>query len=417
MSAVDIDRLRRLLGSDEMRWVVERVHTRLARGQPLTGPISLSSATPGQRRALETLLGRRPRLGRSLTVSLADIDTVIRRSGIHADGLGAAVAALHGPVTVRADEHAAMEEAWQRALAPLSAVAAERTMLNPWYELVSARGLVKRRCGTPEAATPVVEAAARLLRLLPVTGTPLGQLATVVAGDAHALDHGRAVAAIALSAIRHTWWVGSTDKSPAQQRRALWDCVGVVTDELSSTVLALNLRVHGSAAGLTPILHAAARCGEPMVLTLRQLLRHSVSFEPGPVFVCENPAVVLAAANALGATCPPLVCIGGQPTAAALRLLAQLDSAGCSLRYHGDFDWGGIRIANLLWSRYSVHPWRFDAGSYVSGAEHGGTTLSGRPAEAAWDPGLSQAIAERGVRVEEEAVLADLLADLAEFAP
>jgi uncharacterized protein (TIGR02679 family) len=86
------------------------------------------------------------------------------------------------------------------------------------------------------------------------------------------------------------------------------------------------------------------------------------------VFVCENPAVVLAAANALGATCPPLVCVGGQPTAAVLRLLSLLAEAGCSPRYHGDFDWGGLRIANLLWNRYPMRPWRFDTPSYVASA-------------------------------------------------
>lgn len=122
---------------------------------------------------------------------------------------------------------------------------------------------------------------------------------------------------------------------------------------------------------------------------------------------------MLAAANALGPQCPPLVCVSGQPTAAVLRLLALLADAGCSLRYHGDFDWGGIRIANLLWSRFAVSPWRYDTRSYLDRVSRSSGALRGTPVEAAWDVELSGAIARRGVRLEEEAVLADLLADLA----
>jgi uncharacterized protein (TIGR02679 family) len=214
------------------------------------------------------------------------------------------------------------------------------------------------------------------------------------------------------SAIRHTWFTAREDGlSPAQLRRAEWDCVGIVTDELSTTVLALNLPVVGSDP-LARRLAIARECGEPVVLTLRQLTRHPASFVSRPVFVCENPAVVLAAANMLGAECPPLVCVNGQPTAAVLRLLTILDDAGCALRYHGDFDWGGLRIANLLWSRFPVQPWRYDTRSYRDRVSRSSGAHRGTQAEAAWDVELSGAIARQGVRVEEEAVLDDLLGDL-----
>ena len=42
--------------------------------------------------------------------------------------------------------------------------------------------------------------------------------------------------------------------------------------------------------------------------------------------------------------------------------------------------------------------------------------LRGQPVDAAWDPDLGEAIARHAVRVEEEAVLSDLLADLAQAA-
>ncbi|MDG4832042.1 DUF2399 domain-containing protein [Solwaraspora sp. WMMD1047] len=121
-----------------------------------------------------------------------------------------------------------------------------------------------------------------------------------------------------------------------------------------------------------------------------------------------------AAADQLGPACPPLVCVNGQPSTAALRLLMALAEAGARLSYHGDFDWGGLRIANLLRSRVRWQPWRYDAAAYraaVADATPG--TLTGLPVEAGWDAELTDLMRRHGARVEEELVLDTLLADLA----
>ncbi|MFD0819888.1 DUF2399 domain-containing protein, partial [Micromonospora zhanjiangensis] len=101
-------------------------------------------------------------------------------------------------------------------------------------------------------------------------------------------------------------------------------------------------------------------------------------------------------------------------SAAALRLLVVLAAGGARLSYHGDFDWGGVRIANLLRSRVPWRPWRYDATAYraaVVGAAPG--TLTGQPVEAGWDAELTELMLRHGARVEEELVLDALLADLA----
>ncbi|WP_352231476.1 DUF2399 domain-containing protein [Actinomadura sp. NBRC 104425] len=54
--------------------------------------------------------------------------------------------------------------------------------------------------------------------------------------------------------------------------------------------------------------------------------------------------------------------------------------------------------------------WRYDRGAYLAAASGG--SLSGRAVATPWDPGLGAAMAELGVRVEEELVLSDLLDDL-----
>jgi uncharacterized protein (TIGR02679 family) len=81
---------------------------------------------------------------------------------------------------------------------------------------------------------------------------------------------------------------------------------------------------------------------------------------PAEVRMCENPVVVAAAADELGARCQPLVCVGGQPSAAMWRLLELLAAGGARFDYHGDFDWGGARIARTVLQRVDWQPWRYD---------------------------------------------------------
>ncbi len=83
--------------------------------------------------------------------------------------------------------------------------------------------------------------------------------------------------------------------------------------------------------------------------------------------------------------------------------------AAACLRYHGDFDWPGVAIANQLVAQVGVAPWRMGAADYLAGLTTGGVPLSGTPVDAAWDPELGAAMRHGGVAVHEEAVLPVLL--------
>ena len=48
LTEVELDRLRRLLGGEELRWLVERARARLERGVPLDGTVTLEGATEAQ---------------------------------------------------------------------------------------------------------------------------------------------------------------------------------------------------------------------------------------------------------------------------------------------------------------------------------------------------------------------------------
>lgn len=405
-AGVDAERLARLLGDPALGWLVDRARQRMARGRALTGSVTLSHPDESQRRAADRLLGRAPRAGGSLSVRLEAVDAVLRRSGVSPDGLAAAVVALTGPVDLHADIRCREERAWEEVYAPLDGLEA---VLAPWARRIRGDGLVRRLARTPEAAGPLVVAAVRALCALPVS--PPTSRATFAArhlAGAHALDDGTPLATLVLSGL--CVLTGFPDGAGAQWRREAWASAGLLKDDLSSTVLTLNLRG-------TPSLDWTADAGEPAVLTLRSLTRRTrVAAVPatGTVHVCENPAVLSAAADAFGPACPPLVCLQGQPSAAALALLRDLVVQGARLLHHGDFDWGGIRIATALGRSVPWRPWRYTAAHYRAAVSRvaDAPNLTGPPAATPWDPALAGALAERGVRVEEEAVLDDLLADL-----
>lgn len=360
--------------------------------------------------AVARLLGRPAGSGAALTVRLEAVDAVLRRSGACAEGLAAAVVALTGPVDDRAVATELERAAWQDAFAPIARAVVGRDGLSEWAAGLRASGVVRRIARDPTTARDLLGRLAVVLEALPVEQPePVGRFAERVLGSAHALDPGDPLHGLALGAARV---IGDEDVGGgAEWRRRVWASVGLVLDELSSTVLVLNLPV----ADDTPtgrMLAGLREAGEPAVVTLRQLRSPLILVGASSIVsVCENPVVVAEAANRLGAAGGPLVCVGGQPGIATLTLLRMLADGGATLRYHGDFDWPGIRIANHLASRIPVRPWRFDEAGYREVAIRG-SSLSGDHAVPSWDPGLGRAMAEIGRAVEEEGVLDDLVEDL-----
>jgi uncharacterized protein (TIGR02679 family) len=286
-------------------------------------------------------------------------------------------------------------------------------VLAAWHQRVLATGLIRRLAGTPEVAAGLIADLVAVLRGLPARGRPLGTFAAETAGDAHALDDNRPLATLVVGAAREL--AGLADGHGAQWRREVWAAVGVLRDDLSTTVLTFALP--GDPLTSTGrALNALREAGQPAVLTLRQLVRDPpVGHLAGSVVsVCENPVVVSHAADSLGPTCAPLVCTSGQPSVAVLHLLRTLAGHGATVRFHCDFDWGGVRIGNVLVDRLPAVAWRFDAEHYrAAAARRSGRPLSGIPIAAQWDTDLASAMAGGGIRIEEELLLDDLVGDLA----
>lgn len=429
---VDV-RLAAALGGEALRRLRARLRKRIETGKPLSTPLSLRDPSAEERRAIEGLLGRPPGRGSVLSLRPVELEARLSGAGIAAN-LRDALSQLDGPLRDRIAASSAAERAWARVEAVVRALGDDQPVARATWQELTRDGLLRRLTGgdaetarslardyvaAVEALSPMLApamAAGGDGRAGPAAQQPwlsLAELATRVTGDAHGLDTGRPLTAPLLRFIANAADLG--EALSRQDARCLWAAAGVEVDPLSSHVLVLGLRLPG--AGLVSgTLEAYAAEGEPCRLTLRALrhlpaaLRMPRIQGPAEVHVCENPMVVLAAARELGARCRPLVCLEGQPSAAATALLHALTRAGAALRYHGDFDWPGMRIAAGMVARHGADPWRLGAEDYAAGPA--GPPLGGRPADTPWDPQLAPTMQARGVAVHEEGVLPELLGDL-----
>ncbi|MFZ2176959.1 MAG: TIGR02679 family protein [Rhodococcus sp. (in: high G+C Gram-positive bacteria)] len=257
---------------------------------------------------------------------------------------------------------------------------------------------------------PALRHAPSVLELLPADGISLTELAERATGDTKALDRKRLLAPIVLYALALEQ--GTPRPRSIEAERTLWESHGVVVDTLSSQVMVLGVRVHEEHL-LGRFLNEAAQAGLPFVLTLDQLARYTVTPTPGPVFVCENPAVLAAAARTLGARCPALICTQGQPSAAAGRLLERFSAQ--PVHWRGDFDWTGLRTTAAAIDRYNAQPWLMDSETYRTAAGRGPSESfkdSDCPYDAAWDTELTPLMKATGNAVMEERIIPELLAFL-----
>jgi uncharacterized protein (TIGR02679 family) len=404
---VDVERLRDLLGDSSLARLRRRVRAHVVRG-PQLGILTLADATAEERSLLDRLTGRISR-GLSVRVDLPALEAILREAGVCPD-LKTAIEVLDGPLEDHRALRAADQAAWRRMFAKAEALLPAEPRLADWLTELETTGLLKRAaCGDLEEAQALLADACVVLRRLPAAAIPLAELAAQTTGDTHSLDLGEPLSALLLRAAARLTGLAVPDD--AESRRETWAAVGVLCDELSAPVLVLNLPAHADTpTGRALAVHAEA--GEPYRISTRQLLRAPVRWASPRsfVFVCENPTVVAAAADRLGARSAPLICTEGMPKTAFRTLANQLSGAGAMLRYHGDFDWPGIQIANLVLLRYAALPWHLTVDDYKDASP--GPVLEGPAVSASWSEALTAEMKHRGRAVHEEHVLPGLLEDL-----
>lgn len=432
----DLARLQSLLGGPDIEWLVARVRARIgaAAGGKLSGTVVLHDPTGAQRTAAMRLVGTPNRAGSTtLRVDLALVEGILRR-GPWPEGLANAIEMLTGPVVDRTAERLEQAAAWDAAAALLAPVIDRYPHIKDWWLSWCAAGKLKRAAQTeasrtgggaaPDGAADLVNSVVTVFSRIPAEGIPLAVLARSTTGDAHGLDSTRPLGRLAVAVLRAAL---SPDADDEPSGRAVWDTAGVVMSGLTSTVLSLGVAgvipptlTHPLAEATSRALETMRAARAPGILTLDQVRSGGVGVLPADavIYVCENPTVVeimaarwAAADRALDT--PVLVCTSGQPSTAVVELLLRLTQSGAAVRYHGDFDWAGLRIARALAARVPWTPWRFDSEDYMKAADEAmSLRLTGTPAESPWDPALAVIMAERGLAIEEEAVGHLLAADL-----
>jgi uncharacterized protein (TIGR02679 family) len=383
------------------------LHRRLSGGRPVSA-VRIGPLDAEQQEAIADLFGRARTPGAYVTVSVRQLDDLLRQSV----GLGAreAVERIIGPLGDSAADRrrstAEREGLW--AWLEGHPVVTAQPALRDWVAGVRRGGLIDRSVSTTRT---YLEEVLAVVAQLPAAGEPLPAFADRVLHDTHALDEDRRRAALVVRALAAIYGVPAPPDAAA--RRALWERAGIAGDELSSIVLLAGFRTSGSGVA-ADVLDACARAGHAAVLTLAQLrAAGGWADPPGDVRVFENPAMIALALRRFGDACPPLVCIAGWPSAAGGLVLQRLAAAGARLHYHGDFDGDGLRIAAHVVARTGAEPWRMRSEDYLVAASADGPPV-GRVTSVPWDHELAGHLVRVGTTVPEERVAPVLLDDLAE---
>jgi uncharacterized protein (TIGR02679 family) len=249
-------------------------------------------------------------------------------------------------------------------------------------------------------------------------------LAAQVTGDAHGLDlryargrlfwYGLAAQMGMLSeSVKEEGEVeleeGDIDASSgtALRIRHVYRASGITDDDISSQVIVFAPSWYGE--------------WEERILTLRHVDRWQKGFPGGDVYAIENPSIFAHLMDACihqmeeGRSArisrerwPILVCVSGQPSVAAIRLLDQC-LIGKKLFYAGDIDAKGLEIAEGFASRYpeSFIPWGMSSALYEAYATHGipwveGIKVPNSLVHSSWDPDLPKVIARYGKKIHQE---------------
>ncbi|MGH3379506.1 MAG: TIGR02679 family protein [Actinoallomurus sp.] len=383
-------------------------------GGDLSGHISVAEAGVAERDAIAGLTGKRLTAGaKRVRVGLGDLDADVRRAA----GLG--LAALLETIGPKLRDRPAESAADAGARTDMRRV----VQASPLYAAGWYRAWLDGLGGTltkliTQGETDRLAQAVRVLEFLDARREEtitIPELASAITRDTKALDHRRTLSRLVLGALATRAGVAPPER--AEQRRELWDTFGVVADDLASRVLVLDLPAEGE--GLGEWLTGAARHGTPFQVTLHQLRTLPIRVRPRGVYVCENPAILRRAAGDLGPSSAPLLCTEGLPSSAFHHLAQAITGGGGELRYHGDFDWPGIAIADAVIRRHGATPWRMSAADYRDGlGDHTDHVTLGRTARTApWAPGLAEAMTDAGAAVYEEAVADRLIADLRDAEP
>lgn len=369
-------------------------------------------AHPQARSAAVGLLGGSVlRSGQRRTIDLAGLTTRIRTRGnaltpgaVAAHALGRRLAVEAAAKRTRDELLHALHDDLDSRLKQLPEHVRKRIEIPEAWSRLRTAGWLARLAAHPHPHQLIANAAA-VLAALPAPGKRSDRR-LLVPTDPHALDDGTPLAGLVL-ALTNT-------ASP--KRRDAWDALGIDYDDLTGGLLALGIHPTGwslpADAAVTIPPRELARCTWPPPPTTDSW-----------VFVTENPSVVTAAtelaANALPAAVR-LLCTVGTPSTLEITAIAALADLGWKVAARADFDPAGLaHVRALLAASPAIVPWRMSATDYLKSTTTVGTKTSVdiTQTDTPWDVTLASTMTRTGARGYEEALLPELLTDLATSRP
>lgn len=342
-----------------------------------------------------------------MSIDVSALDSRLReRAGV--TGLVETLTRLHGAAPVsRPDQRAVRMQARQAPL-DLAATLMSGAWVGQWVTDLQRTGLLTGRADPDRVVRESAAVLTELLGRQTARGSRV-ELAARVLGDAHGLDPDRVVHQVVVRGLAAA--AGLPLPAGAREREDLWAAYGVDPDLLSRTALVWRIVGHG-ASPVARRQNLAAEAGDPVHVTEWDLRRVGELTTGGrSVLVCENPRVLEAVAEQ-GLTGWSAVCTAGEPNLVVDKVLASLAESGAALRYHGDFDWPGIAIANRVIARFGAVPVSYGVSDYLGSVRADGPPLVGRQIEAGWDRSLASALLAEGRAVHEESMLPELLVSL-----
>lgn len=357
-------------------------------GKRAGGSVTLRSVSDVEREALSGLLAQNLYSKSQLTLRLEHLDAALCDSRFAAS-LDDCLNLLYPEnLRTRDEEYTEQEKEWQTFCTwLLRGISSER--LCAWVRMLSvgkATGYrTMRECydefRNHQGFSPSWKAVTLAFEQLPARGERIPIFAARTTGDAHGLDRDRLTGRLFWYGIQvlvgedfevvtegdresvsqpNEIDVARKSVVNAWEARATYERVGLFSDDVSSIVWVAGWR---------------GVCDEAMALPLRTVVRFvsMTTYAPRHMYVVENPSIFSALLDACERTkrrLPhPLICVSGQPSLAALRLLDRAVELGTQIHYSGDFDVKGLQIALGLQERYGdkLALWRMDSLGYLHG--------------------------------------------------
>jgi len=358
--------------------IMELLRKRFIELGDTAGTVALPEPTREEITALRVFFGSPPKkkADGSVVISLRDVEEELLCRSAFPCSLRDALEAYFGETFVTRKEAQAQDTAqWDDFLRRMSRAAPSE--LLPF--LAELRSDWKQHGSVLEDSLRLVFRAVVNLPARQGATERLPVFANRIAGDPHAFDPDRLAGRLLLRGLAALLPIAAAGtESDATWRSMLLAAAGLDRDDVSSTVLAVGL------VGNEPLLRAARDTGAALAYPLRTLQQwEAVGAHRGVAFVVENPAVFGAfldrwrEGGVSTTEWPTLVCTSGQLSAAAVVLLDRLVKGGAVIRYSGDFDVGGLRIARGLLRQYgeAIRLWRMDAEAYRLAVAAGGRPL------------------------------------------